>query len=71
MTTPTKLPKPKLKVIQGGNEREMRLIRALDKAAGFKNDPEADEALMRAAKNYELESLAALEASRRALKLIK
>ena len=50
---------PILTVLQGGNEREMHLIRALDKAAGFKDDPEADAALIRAADNYELESKAA------------
>ncbi len=49
----------------------MRLIRALDKAAGFKHDPKDIEAFYRAAETYEQESLAALEASRRALTLIK
>jgi len=63
--------KPTLTVIKGGNEREMRLIRALDKAAGFKDDPEADAALIRAAERYEQESLAAQQASREALTVIK
>ena len=59
--------KPKLTLIQGGNEREMRLIRALDKVAGFKDDPEADAAFKRASEVYRAEG----EAARRKLTLVK
>jgi len=71
MSKQPKAAKPKFTIIQGGNEREMRLIRALDKAAGFQNDPEADAALIRAAERYKQESLAAQHASREALTVIK
>jgi len=60
MGTQTKSSKPKFKVVQGDNECEMRLIRALDKVAGFKkHDPEDIKAFYEASETYRAENEAA------------
>lgn len=69
MTTQSKLSKPKFKVIQGDNESLMRLIHALDKAAGFKHGKEAIQAFHEASATYCAEHEAA-RAKRSRLKLV-
>jgi len=51
--------KPSLTIIKGDNECELRLIRALDKAAGFKHDPEDIKDFYEASDTYRAENEAA------------